>query len=97
LGEQQRLAFARLLLNKPGFAVLDEATSALDIPNEGNLYLKLKELGIHYLSVGHRSSILEYHDYVLDLQGPDRWSLLSVKEYQMKSGFDKAQPALVSG
>jgi len=40
---------------------------------------------------------LEYHDYVLDLQGPDRWSLLSVKEYQMKSGFDKAQPALVSG
>ncbi len=97
LGEQQRLAFARLLLNKPGFAVLDEATSALDIPNEANFYLKLKELGILYLSVGHRSSILEYHDYVLDLQGPDRWSLLPVKEYQMKSGFDKAQPALVSG
>ena len=97
LGEQQRLAFARLLLNKPGFAVLDEATSALDIQNEANLYLKLKKLGIHYLSAGHRSSILEYHDYVLELQGPDRWSLLPVKAYQMKSTFDKAQPAREPG
>jgi len=34
LGEQQRLAFARLLLNSPRFAVLDEATSALDIDTE---------------------------------------------------------------
>jgi len=97
LGEQQRLAFARLLLNKPGFAVLDEATSALDIQNEANLYRKLRDLGIHYISVGHRSSILEYHDHVLDLQGPDRWSLLPVKEYQMKIAFDKAQLALVPG
>jgi putative ATP-binding cassette transporter len=31
LGEQQRLAFARLLINQPRFAVMDEATSALDI------------------------------------------------------------------
>ncbi len=33
-GEQQRLAFARLLLNHPRYAFLDEATSALDVPNE---------------------------------------------------------------
>jgi putative ATP-binding cassette transporter len=97
LGEQQRLAFARLLLNKPGFAVLDEATSALDIQNEANLYRKLRELDIHYISVGHRSSILEYHDHVLDLQGPERWRLLPVKEYQMELAFDKAQPAVVRG
>lgn len=36
LGEQQRLAFARLLVNRPSFAILDEATSALDLNNEMN-------------------------------------------------------------
>jgi len=82
LGEQQRLAFARLLINRPAFAVLDEATSALDMDNEANLYGILKELGIHYISVGHRESILEYHDRVLELQGESRWRLLSVGEYK---------------
>jgi putative ATP-binding cassette transporter len=41
MGEQQRLAFARLLINRPHFAVLDEATSALDTNNEANLYQQL--------------------------------------------------------
>ncbi len=82
LGEQQRLAFARLLLNQPRFAVLDEATSALDLENEANLYGKLKELNIHYISVGHRSSILGYHNCVLELKGQDTWRLLPVSEYQ---------------
>jgi putative ATP-binding cassette transporter len=82
LGEQQRLAFARLFVNQPGFAVLDEATSALDTENESHLYGKLKELGIHYISVGHRSSIIDYHDRVLELQGGDNWRLLSRKDYR---------------
>ena len=81
LGEQQRLAFSRLLVNKPRFAVLDEATSALDVENEGNLYRKLRELGIHYISVGHRSSILRYHDHVLELQGGKKWRLLPPEDY----------------
>jgi vitamin B12/bleomycin/antimicrobial peptide transport system ATP-binding/permease protein len=37
-GEQQRLAFARLLLNHPRYAFLDEATSALDVANEQLMY-----------------------------------------------------------
>lgn len=81
LGEQQRLAFARLLINKPHFAVLDEATSALDLPNETALYHTLQELGIHYISVGHRSSLLNYHQQVLEIQGPDKWQVKSVREY----------------
>ena len=82
LGEQQRLAFARLLLNRPRFAVLDEATSALDTDNEANLYRHLAELKIRYISVGHRRSILEFHDRVLELQAPDRWRILPVGQYQ---------------
>jgi putative ATP-binding cassette transporter len=86
LGEQQRLAFARLLVNRPGYAVLDEATSALDVENEANLYAQLQALDIHYISVGHRRSILEFHDSVLELQSQDKWRLLSVPEYRQSIG-----------
>ncbi len=82
LGEQQRLAFARLFLNRPDFAVLDEATSALDIPNESNLYGQLKRMGIATISVGHRASILEHHDRVLEIQAEDQWRLLPVSDYR---------------
>jgi putative ATP-binding cassette transporter len=81
LGEQQRLAFARLLVNRPGYAVLDEATSALDVANEANLYQCLLQLGIHYISVGHRRSIVDFHDRVLELQTDQQWRLLTVAEY----------------
>ena len=86
LGEQQRLAFARLLINRPGFAVLDEATSALGVEDEANLYGRLKELGIHYISVGHRSSVVAFHDRVLELQSQDKWRLLSVEDYRAAIG-----------
>jgi vitamin B12/bleomycin/antimicrobial peptide transport system ATP-binding/permease protein len=82
LGEQQRLAFARLLINKPKFAVLDEATSALDMENESKIYNKLRELNIHYISVGHRSSILNYHNKVLELKGQEKWRLFPLGEYR---------------
>ncbi len=82
LGEQQRLAFARLFLNRPGFAVLDEATSALDVENERILYERLQDLGIQYISVGHRSSILEHHSRVLELLGGENWRLLTATEYR---------------
>ncbi len=66
LGEQQRLIFARLLLNQPAYAILDEATSALDPQNEAHLYQQLQESGMTYLSVGHRESLTQYHQGVLD-------------------------------
>ncbi|WP_088894099.1 ABC transporter ATP-binding protein/permease [Leptolyngbya ohadii] len=83
LGEQQRLSFARLLLNKPKYAILDEATSALDLDNEEKLYQHLKALqgnsgdepGTTFLSVGHRATLANYHQSVLRL-GVDRsWKI----------------------
>ncbi len=82
LGEQQRLAFARLLLSKPRYAILDEATSALDLKNEQSLYQSLTDLGITYISVGHRSSLLKYHSSVLELLGDCRWRITPVANYQ---------------
>jgi len=86
LGEQQRLAFARLLLSKPRYAILDEATSALDLKNEALLYQKLHETETTYISVGHRMSLLRYHQNVLELMGDQKWRLVSAKDYQKHLG-----------
>lgn len=75
LGEQQRLSFARLLLRKPAMAFLDEATSALDEPNERHLYQLLRESNITFVSVGHRSTLKEYHDQLLSLNKDATWLL----------------------
>ncbi|MBA0733414.1 hypothetical protein Gogos_017436 [Gossypium gossypioides] len=71
LGEQQRLAFARLLLSKPKLALLDESTSALDEVNEAHLYEKMKAAGITYISIGHRRTLYAYHNRVLDISSAD--------------------------
>ncbi|XP_017980043.1 PREDICTED: ABC transporter D family member 2, chloroplastic [Theobroma cacao] len=65
LGEQQRLAFARLLLSKPKLVLFDESTSALDEINEAHLYEKINTAGITYISIGHRSTLYAYHGRVL--------------------------------
>jgi putative ATP-binding cassette transporter len=61
-GEQQRLAFARLLLARPRYAILDEATSALEPGDEEALYRLLRARGVTLVTVGHRSSLAAYHD-----------------------------------
>ncbi|MFZ4780184.1 MAG: ABC transporter ATP-binding protein/permease [Terrimicrobiaceae bacterium] len=65
LGEQQRVSFARIFLRKPVLAFLDEATSSLDEENERILYQSLRELGISFVSVGHRSTLKEFHDHLI--------------------------------
>lgn len=78
LGEQQRVMFVRLFLNNPKYVVLDESTSALDEKNEALVYNKLKQSGISYISVGHRSSILQFHDHVLLLNSDHSWRVMPV-------------------
>ncbi|MEG4458147.1 ABC transporter ATP-binding protein/permease [Microcoleus sp. N9_A1] len=82
LGEQQRLAFARLLLTEPRYAILDEATSALDLKNEQHLYEQLQATKTTFVSVGHRLSLVKYHQQVLELVGDGSWRLLSAQEYR---------------
>lgn len=68
LGEQQRIAFARVLTCQAKYVFLDEATSAVDITTEKILYHLLLENAVTYISVGHRPTLLDYHDTVLMLE-----------------------------
>jgi len=62
-GEQQRIAFARALVQKPDWLFLDEATSALDEATEARLYALLRDRlpGATIVSVGHRSTLRAFH------------------------------------
>jgi ABC-type uncharacterized transport system fused permease/ATPase subunit len=94
LGEQQRLGFARIIVNRPRLVILDEATSSLDVVNENRMYGLLKEMGMKqvlkngdvtapgmtFISVGHRPSLLTYHDRRLSLNGGDRHSFDSIEK-----------------
>lgn len=81
LGEQQRLAFIRILLLRPDIVFLDESTSALDEPREAQAYEILHQLlpQMAVVSVGHRSSLLNCHDKQLVLAGDGYWKLQDIK------------------
>ena len=80
LGEQQRLAFARVLLFAPDFIFLDEATSALDEPRELEMYNTLRKVlpQVTIVSVGHRSTLLKMHDTELMLDGAGGYKLKNI-------------------
>ncbi|QEI05439.1 ABC transporter ATP-binding protein/permease [Pigmentiphaga aceris] len=77
IGEQQRLAFARVLFNRPQLAFLDEATSATDEGLEHALYSLLRtELpDCMLVSIGHRSTLDAFHAVCLQLDGQGAWHL----------------------
>lgn len=83
-GEQQRLSIARALLQKPDWLFLDEATSALDEPAESELYrLLLTRLpNAAIVSIGHRSSLIQFHDRFFELY-PEASGRHSLAEAEM--------------
>ena len=81
LGEQQRLAIARVFLSGQTFVVLDEATSALDEENEAEVYGKLASAGITLVSISHRTSVARFHNQVLILDGEGGWTLHTAEDY----------------
>jgi vitamin B12/bleomycin/antimicrobial peptide transport system ATP-binding/permease protein len=74
-GEQQRIAFARVLLTKPKAVFLDESTSALDEGLEFLVYnLVRTELPNTILvSVSHRKTVEQHHTHELVLLGRGEW------------------------
>jgi putative ATP-binding cassette transporter len=74
-GEQQRLAFGRILIARPALAFFDETTSALDEGMEHAIYGLVRERmpDCTIVSVGHRSSLENLHSNELTLLGEGRW------------------------
>jgi putative ATP-binding cassette transporter len=64
------LAFARLLLAEPAIVFLDEATASLDESGQEMLYGLLRDAPWHptIVSVGHRSTLRQFHDRVFELE-----------------------------
>ncbi|WP_109059847.1 ABC transporter ATP-binding protein/permease [Aggregatibacter aphrophilus] len=77
LGEQQRLAFARLLLHKPKVAFLDEASASLDEGMEHAMYRLIRDKlpNTTIISVGHRSTLIPLHQQQLELRVDGDWVL----------------------
>ncbi|ORT99211.1 hypothetical protein D081_2076 [Anaerovibrio sp. JC8] len=77
LGEQQRIAFIRILLFKPEMVFLDESTSAMDEELEARSYDMLKEKlpEMSVVSVGHRSTIKSRHSTIFHLLGGGAWMI----------------------
>jgi len=88
-GEQQRVAFARVLLSRPKAVFLDESTSALDEGLEMMLYQLVRtELpDVIVVSVSHRSTVEQHHEQELELLGDGRWRLSRISD-------EEEQPAL---
>jgi len=70
-GEQQRLAFARALLNRPDWLFLDEATASLPEEDQDALYRVLKERlpTTTVVSIGHRAGLAAHHEKCFAWQG----------------------------
>ena len=81
LGEQQRIAFARVLVARPQYLFLDEATAALDEDTEQHLYSLVKQHlpDTTVISVGHRSTLNAFHDKNLHLAGGS-WQMKDIKK-----------------
>jgi putative ATP-binding cassette transporter len=79
-GEQQRIAFARVLLTKPKVVFLDESTSALDEGQEFALYRSLRRAmpDCIVVSVSHRGTVEQHHDRRLELLGGGQWRLARI-------------------
>jgi putative ATP-binding cassette transporter len=95
LGEQQRLGFARILLAAPTLLFLDEATSGIDEPWEARLYSLLRSGSWRptVISVGHRSTLLKFHDDVLDLT-----AFIPLREHVvLPLPSQLAEPAAITG
>src|SRR5690606_14334455 len=76
LGEQQRLAFGRLILAAPQAAFLDEATSAMDEGLEDAMYrlVNARLPDTLLVSVGHRGTLLAHHPQQLNLARGGDWT-----------------------
>ena len=76
--EQQRLAFARVLIDPPDILIMDEPTSSLDELSQFRMMEYMRDLlpGTMVIHAGHRPGLERFHDRAIQLvyekrQGPE--------------------------
>ena len=81
-GEQQRLAFARLLIDPPDIAIMDEATSALDEVSEARMmgFLRADLAAVTVIGVARRSGLDGYFDREIILRRSRGLARATVRE-----------------
>ncbi|KAF8376535.1 hypothetical protein PRIPAC_82964 [Pristionchus pacificus] len=67
LGEQQRLSLCRVFFHRPSIVFLDESTSSLSESAEKTVYTLLDTAKIGYVSTGHRSTLIQYHNEIINI------------------------------
>jgi len=99
-GEQQRIAFARALVQKPQWLFLDEATSAVDEASEARLYRLVRErlAETALFSIGHRATLYPFHTrrFVVQLAGSGPASLVELPaatDFESGHGADSREDA----
>ncbi|TPX34179.1 hypothetical protein SmJEL517_g03078 [Synchytrium microbalum] len=68
-GDKQRVAISRLFYHTPRYAILDECTSSVSMDIERIMYTHAQKLGISLLTVSHRPSLWQYHNWILQYDG----------------------------
>jgi len=100
MGEQQRVAMARLFYHAPKYAILDECTSQLSLDIEAFLYARCNELNITLITVAHRKSLWKYHSHILIFDGLGKWTFRELESQEMveddNQGFNKSSPTIAS-
>lgn len=106
-GEQQRLAFARVLLQQPDWVFLDEATSALDEAGQDDMMRLFREelASTAVVSIGHRPGLDKLHDRTMTLvKGDESASLVrglrrsrAVRRADDRSMSENARRGILAG
>lgn len=94
LGQQQRVAFARVLLHRPRWVFMDEATSALDEENQASmLALFDNELkGATVMSIGHRPGLEKFHTRTLHIRKTEEGAILLARPRLEQTPRSEAKP-----
>jgi putative ATP-binding cassette transporter len=96
LGQQQRVAFARVLLHKPRWVFMDEATSALDDENQASMLTLFTEelVGASVLSIGHRPGLEEFHTRTLHIKKTESGAVLLAPPERELDSFSRTIGAI---